>query len=161
MIFSPQEIDWITKISVAALLGFLLGTERGLRHKPASWRTFSFVSAASCIFCILSQITTGDPNRIAAQIVAGIGFIGAGIIFKTQPNQHKHVVEGVTSASMIWFACAIGMCCGFGLMKLACACCVIYAIVLAAGMIFHRIIDDPLPKYEDKKRKTRVQRKKS
>ena len=98
---------------LAVCLGLVMGAERGLRKKMASYRTFAVIASGSCLFTLLSVSAVGDNTnfditRIAAQIVTGIGFVGGGVIFKTSNH-----VEGITTAAMIWLAAAIGMACGF------------------------------------------------
>jgi putative Mg2+ transporter-C (MgtC) family protein len=101
---------------VAALCGFLIGFEREKRRKPAGYRTIVLITCGSCIFTIISQhvpsitgMGNSDPTRIAAQIVTGIGFLGAGAII-----QSKGTVVGLTTAAVIWVMSAIGMLIGFG-----------------------------------------------
>ena len=96
----------------AVLCGLLLGGERQRREKPAGLRTLSLVCLGSAIFTILSfafTSTTGDSGRVAAQIVTGIGFLGAGVIL-----HGRRVVSGMTTAAIIWVAAAIGMAVGAG-----------------------------------------------
>ena len=115
--------ELILRIVVAALLGGSIGLEREYRAKGAGFRTHFLVALGSALFMVLSQYAFMDllnenrdmsirldPSRIAAQVVSGIGFIGAGtIIFQ------KHVVRGLTTAAGIWVVGAIGMGCGAGM----------------------------------------------
>jgi putative Mg2+ transporter-C (MgtC) family protein len=97
---------------IALMCGFLLGNERQRREKPAGLRTLSLVCLGSAIFTMASfafTSTTGDSGRVAAQIVTGIGFLGAGVIL-----HGKRFVTGVTTAAVIWVAAAIGMVVGAG-----------------------------------------------
>ena len=98
-------------MALAVILGIAIGLERELAHKTAGMRTFAMVSLGSCLFSIISQgIAGADPARIAANIVVGIGFLGAGsIIFR-----EKHV-QGLTTAAGLWAVAAIGMAVGFKL----------------------------------------------
>jgi putative Mg2+ transporter-C (MgtC) family protein len=103
------------QLFLATFIGLLIGLERELKNKSATLRTFAFICCGSCLFSILSIEAAGgtdnpefDITRIAAQIVTGIGFVGGGVIFKTQDR-----VDGITSAAMIWLTAAIGMACGF------------------------------------------------
>lgn len=105
----------IIKIAVAFLLGAILGLEREYRSKPAGLRTLIMITVGATIFTILSyRISSGTPDRIAANIITGIGFIGAGVIFKEGMK-----VSGMTTASTIWIAAAIGMSIGYGAYYLA------------------------------------------
>jgi putative Mg2+ transporter-C (MgtC) family protein len=105
---------WIDPVLalVAVVCGILVGGERQRREKPAGLRTLSLVCLGSAVFTMMSfafTSTTGDSGRVAAQIVTGIGFLGAGVIL------HGHrIVSGVTTAAIIWVAAAIGMTAGAG-----------------------------------------------
>ena len=99
------------KLGLCLVLGTLIGVERELRNKPAGISTHCFVMAGACLFTFIS--TVADPNspaRIAAQIVSGVGFLGAGMILKSENN----TVRNLTTAAAIWFAAAIGMAIGIG-----------------------------------------------
>ena len=106
------------QLALSIFMGLLIGLERESKGKNASLRTFTVISAGSCLFTILSYHgiagSDGSPryysdiSRIAAQIVSGIGFIGGGVIFKTQDR-----IEGITTAALIWLVAALGMSCGF------------------------------------------------
>lgn len=106
------DINDIYKALMALVAGALLGAERELKDKAAGLKTISVICLGSCLFTILSfkigdQYT--DAARIASYIVSGIGFLGAGVIFKD-----RFSVSGLTTASVIWIAAAIGMAIGFG-----------------------------------------------
>lgn len=107
----------INILVIAATLGALIGIERELAGKDPSIRTFSLISLGSCLFALVShEAATGpsaDPTRIAAQIVTGIGFIGAGTIFRSRRG-----VSGFTTAALMWLTAAIGMSVGFGRISL-------------------------------------------
>ena len=118
--------EFILRIAIAGVLGAAVGLERELRAKEAGTRTHFLVAMGSALFTILSQygfdeslkiyssFASFDPSRIAAQVVTGIGFIGAGtIIFQT------HVVKGLTTAAGLWATAAIGMTAATGLYALA------------------------------------------
>ncbi|MCC6620897.1 MAG: MgtC/SapB family protein [Deltaproteobacteria bacterium] len=109
-IVSGFELIFLLKLGVSLVAGFLIGVERESRHKPAGISTHTFVIAGAMMFSLLSTVLSrGDPGRIAAQIVTGVGFLGAGIILKEGSR-----LQNVTTASSIWFAAAIGMAIGFG-----------------------------------------------
>ncbi len=111
------EMEHAVRIAAAVLLGGLIGLERELRDKPAGFRTIILICLGACIFTILSQVVGGPDaqgTRIAAQIVTGIGFIGAGAILRD-----RQAVFGLTTAATIWAVAAIGMAVGFGLLALA------------------------------------------
>lgn len=112
------QFDWILAVQIvirvilAMLLGGLVGWERERHQMPAGVRTYILVSVGACMFTFLSYHAfgqKGDPARIAAQIVSGIGFLGAGTVL-----QHKGTVHGLTSAAGIWAVAAVGMAAGAG-----------------------------------------------
>lgn len=114
----PMQLKIFGQLALAAFLGALIGLERSYVGKAAGLRTYSLVTLGSCLFTILSQIGfTGeniDPTRIAAQIVTGIGFIGAGLIVFREDK-----VQGLTTAAGLWAAAAIGMAIGVGFYQLS------------------------------------------
>ena len=120
-LFGPIEIDFIINLVLAVILGYAIGAERESRGKDAGISTHIFVLGGAMLFTFLSGIV--DPaskSRIAAQIVSGIGFLGAGLILKEGAS-----VKNLTTAASIWFAGAIGMSIGFGY----------YFIAVIAGVI--------------------------
>jgi putative Mg2+ transporter-C (MgtC) family protein len=105
------EVDFIIGIAISLLAGFLIGAEREARGKPAGISTHCFVIAGSMIFTYLSaQVDPTSTSRIAAQLVTGIGFLGAGIILKSESDER---ITNLTTAASIWFAASIGMAIGF------------------------------------------------
>lgn len=118
-------IEWnlILRLFVAGLLGGLIGFEREVRAKDVGVRTHFIVALGSALFMLISQYAFSgrfDAARVAAQVVSGIGFIGAGVIIF-----QKNVVRGITTASALWVAAAIGLACGAGM----------YAVSLAAALM--------------------------
>jgi putative Mg2+ transporter-C (MgtC) family protein len=120
-IFNINELDFALDMGLSLLAGFLIGAERESKGKAAGIGTHCFVIGGSMIFTYISALV--DPNstsRIAAQIVTGIGFLGAGVILKgelfdskeTESSASKKVVN-LTTAASIWFSAAIGMAIGF------------------------------------------------
>ena len=103
-------------IIVAAILGMVIGLDRERRHSPAGLRTHMLVAVGSCLFTVLSYhaFPGADPSRVAAQIVTGIGFLGAGTII-----QHRRGVHELTTAASIWATAAVGMAVGTGAWFLA------------------------------------------
>jgi len=100
---------------LSVLIGLLIGIEREYRNKSAGLRTFILVSFGSCLFTILSlKIGLANPDRLAANIITGIGFLGAGVIFK-----EDNKVSGITTATTIWATASLGMCVGAGYIFLA------------------------------------------
>lgn len=102
------ELEWlffIIKIILSISCGFIIGLERETLGKPAGIKTHTLICLGSCLFTHFSLMSAmGDPTRIAAQVVSGIGFIGAGTIM-----QSKQRIEGLTSAALVFVIAAIGM----------------------------------------------------
>jgi putative Mg2+ transporter-C (MgtC) family protein len=104
------ELKFLIGFVFCFLTGFLIGYERGSREKPAGVRTQTLVCVGAFLFTMMSlNIEPNNTARIAANIVTGIGFLGAGMIM-----QYKGSVQGVTTAATIWMSAAIGMAIGFG-----------------------------------------------
>lgn len=129
--------DFIWRLLAAGLLGTVVGLDREYRAKDAGFRTHFLVSLGSALFMIVSKYGFTDilgnpgvgldPSRIAAQVVSGIGFIGAGtIIF------HRQIVRGLTTAASLWATAGIGMASGAGMLGLAAAATVLTLIGLEA-----------------------------
>ncbi len=143
-----MEYEFILRIFVAALLGGLIGLEREYRAKEAGFRTHFLVALGSALFMIVSAYGFADVpmrgdgamrwdvSRIAAQVVSGIGFIGAGtIIFRKTEN----VVVGLTTAAGVWVTAAIGLACGGGMYVLSIASTVLVLAGLEAfNFILHK-----------------------
>jgi putative Mg2+ transporter-C (MgtC) family protein len=100
------ELDLVIKVLVAGLLGFIIGIERELMGSPAGDRTFSLVALGSALFTALSMeaFGGGSPDRVASNIVTGVGFLGGGMILKEGNN-----VRGLTTAAGMWATAAVGM----------------------------------------------------
>ena len=115
MMSIEQQLELCVRVFVAAVLSGLIGFERERHGHTAGLRTHMLVGMGSALFTVLSifAFSPGDPGRVAAQIVAGIGFIGAGAIIQRQnPSRSMH---GLTTAAGVWTVSAIGMACGAGL----------------------------------------------
>ncbi|MDH2207457.1 MgtC/SapB family protein [Empedobacter sp. GD03644] len=125
-------------ICISIIIGVLIGTEREYRNKSAGLRTFILVSFGSCLFTILSiRIGVGNPDRLAANIITGIGFLGAGVIFK---DDNK--VAGITTATTIWATASLVMCIGAGYVYLGLLGSVIVLIILVGLTYLQNYIDD-------------------
>ena len=131
-------------LAVAFVLSALIGIERQRMQKSAGLRTHTLVGLGAAVFTLVSAFGFSnvvgadvvlDPSRIAAQIVSGIGFLGAGVIFVRQ-----NVVNGLTTAASIWVTAAIGMACGAGMPILATAATLLHlATVVLLTLLAHRI----------------------
>jgi len=118
-IFSQAELALTGQFLFGAILslafGYVIGYERKQKDKPAGIVTHSFVILGAMVFTLLSQYGGGDPTRIAAAVVTGIGFLGAGMILKGDENR----VENLTTAAGVWLSAAIGVTLGFQLYLMA------------------------------------------
>jgi putative Mg2+ transporter-C (MgtC) family protein len=140
-----RELELAGRLAVSLVLGALIGFEREFRRHPAGFRTHSLVALGAALFTIISAYgfagSAVDPTRIAAQIVSGIGFIGAGTIL-----HHRGGVRGLTTAASLWSVAAIGMAAGAGLLVLAVIGTVLILVVLnlfdrVEEVIHRRVID--------------------
>jgi putative Mg2+ transporter-C (MgtC) family protein len=130
--------DDLIKLLMALLIGAVIGAEREYKSKAVGFRTIILITVGSCLFTILSRIMGGerDPARVAANIITGIGFLGAGAIFKEGVS-----VRGVTTAATIWIAAAIGMATGVAQYEFAFMVAAIVMLVLLGFTWFQNIID--------------------
>jgi putative Mg2+ transporter-C (MgtC) family protein len=143
-----QGIRQFLELGTAFLLSATIGLEREIRHKSAGLRTYTVVGTTAALFLLISKygfsdvLTPGtvvvDPSRVAAQIVTGIGFIGAGLIFVKGER-----VAGLTTAATVWLVTAVGMACGAGLPWLALAVTVAYFVVALAFPLILRLLPGP------------------
>jgi putative Mg2+ transporter-C (MgtC) family protein len=142
---SGQGVKQLAELGMAFLLSAVIGLEREIRHKSAGLRTYTIIGTAAALFLLISKYgftdvlvdnrIVLDPSRVAAQIVSGIGFIGAGLIFVREDK-----VNGLTTAATVWLVTAIGMACGAGLPVLALAVTGAYFVVALAFPLIMKII---------------------
>ncbi|MBS1565989.1 MAG: MgtC/SapB family protein, partial [Bacteroidetes bacterium] len=128
----------ILRLLLALLLGGIIGAEREYRNKSAGFRTMIMISLGSCLFTLFS-IYIGSPlnaDRIASNIVTGIGFLGAGIIYKADDR-----VKGLTTAATVWFTAALGIGAGSGHYAAAIAGCVLGIFILALFTMMESRLD--------------------
>jgi len=105
----------VLRIVTAIIIGGMLGLERGMKNRPAGLRTYMLVSVGSCLIMMTNQYIyqftgAGDPMRLGAQVVSGIGFLGAGTIVVTRHNQ----IKGLTTAAGLWASAGVGLALGIG-----------------------------------------------
>src|ERR1700691_5702865 len=136
----PNIEGWrqVGELGLALLLSALIGVEREIRQKSAGLRTHTLVGVGAALFVLISKYGFSDvlipgevildPSRVAAQLVSGVGFLGAGLIFVRRDS-----VRGLTTAASIWVTAAIGAACGAGLPLLAAATTVGY-VIIALGL---------------------------
>lgn len=118
-----REITYLSialRIVCAVLCGGALGLERGMKHRPAGMRTYMLVCVGSCLVMLTNQYLfqatqAGDPMRLGAQVVSGIGFLGAGTIVVTRYNR----IKGLTTAAGLWSAAGVGLALGVGFYEAA------------------------------------------
>ncbi len=134
-----SDFDILIRLGAAALAGGLIGFERELHGKEAGLRTHCLVSLGSALIMLVSieifnmyhTVASLDPGRIAAQVVSGVGFLGAGTIIRSRTG-----VVGLTTAAGLWTASGAGLACGLGYFRAAVIACVIALFVL---VIFGKI----------------------
>ena len=144
------NLDYMLRILIAVIFGFCIGLERELTNKYAGLRTHILVCLGACVFTLISiygfptfapgdnvliDQATGirDTSRVAAQIVTGIGFIGAGTVLRKGP-----IVLGLTTAATLWIAASIGMACGAGMFEIAFAGTLLSILTLVSIRVFER-----------------------
>ena len=121
----------IVRILAAVVIGGIIGLERGMKNRPAGLRTYMLVCVGSCLIMLTNQYIyqatgSGDPVRMGAQVVSGIGFLGAGTIVVTRRNH----IKGLTTAAGLWSAAGVGLALGIGF----------YEAALAAGLMIFFIL---------------------
>jgi putative Mg2+ transporter-C (MgtC) family protein len=124
------------QVSAAFIIGAIIGLEREFRSKPAGFRTMIIICVGSCLYTILSK-ESNSTDRIASNIVTGIGFIGAGVIFKEGIS-----VNGLTTAALIWVTAALGMAIGYHNYPLA--------IVFTAMVVIALFVLEPVQRFINK-----------
>ena len=138
-----REVTYLSillRILTAVVIGGILGIERGRKNRPAGLRTYMLVCVGSCLIMLTNQyvyqaLATGDPMRLGAQVVSGIGFLGAGTIVVTKRNQ----IKGLTTAAGLWASAGIGLALGIGF----------YEGALVAGFTIYLILT-ALQRWDDK-----------
>ena len=137
---TPTTItDVFLRLALAAGLGGAIGLEREFRRKPAGLRTNMLIALGSALFSILSVelgTAAGSPDRVAAQVVTGIGFLGAGAILRSGESIH-----GLTTAATIWVNAAIGMAAGLGAYAAAAGGATLTLVVLALLPFMERLFE--------------------
>jgi len=128
-----EQLIMVARILLAGGLGALIGWQREKAHKPAGLRTHILIALGAALFTVISISFTGDPARITAGVVTGIGFLGAGAIM-----HRARVVEGLTTAASIWVTAAIGIACGTGYYILS----AVTALVVFVVLLLHHPDED-------------------
>ena len=130
--------DLLVKLIISIAVGGMIGLERELRSKSAGFRTMILICLGATLFTIFSKIigAPGSPDRIASNVVVGVGFLGAGVIFRGETR-----ISGITTAATIWLTAALGIGIGIGYYALSIAGCVLVLVVLFIFSGMDRIID--------------------
>jgi putative Mg2+ transporter-C (MgtC) family protein len=132
------SFDILLKLALSILVGGIIGAEREYQNKSAGLRTMILISLGSAIFTLISVQISGtlSPDRIASNIVTGIGFVGAGVIFKSDTG-----VAGITTAATIWVTASLGMAIGAGCAWIAFAGCILLLPILYTFTYIERWMD--------------------
>lgn len=131
--------ELILKLALAVVIGGAIGIERELRSKSAGFRTIILICLGATLFTIFSQILGehSTPDRIASNVVVGIGFLGAGVIFRSENNR----VNGITTAASIWLSAALGVGIGCGYYIASIIGCGLVLLVLIVFSFFDRVLE--------------------
>ena len=147
VIITHQDVDMALRLVAATLLGGLIGLERESHGKEAGFRTYALVCLGSALVMVVSQevfeiyrgIASVDPSRIAAQVVSGVGFLGAGAIIRF-PQGTREGVKGLTTAAGIWAASGIGLACGLAQYRPAIVSTVLTLVILIVFSKINRLL---------------------
>lgn len=150
-----MEIDFVflgealLKLTAIIILSFIIGIEREFHSHPGGVTTYMLVGIGSCVFTMISinytekNQTNGDPMRVAAQIVSGMGFLGSATIYKS-----KNYVKGINSAASLWISAANGMAVGSGMSEYAIITSLLTMILLVINKIYKKRIYEKRRKLE-------------
>lgn len=144
-------IDFVLRVVIAAGVGASVGLERQWSNKSAGLRTNTLVSLGAAIFVITSILTTqetGDPSRVIGQVVSGMGFLGAGVIFRHGVN-----VQGLTTAATLWCSAALGTLAGLGYFTFAIICAVFVISINLSFKVTDKWISQQVKDKESEKQK--------
>jgi putative Mg2+ transporter-C (MgtC) family protein len=138
------DLELLLRLVLAAALGYLIGLERRWAGHSAGNRTFALCAMGSALFAVISEkaFPSGDPGRVAAGVVTGLGFLGAGMILKGADNE----VKGLTTAAGIWTVGGVGLAAGTGEYILAIGAAILTTLLLTSERLLH------IEEYIDRKR---------
>jgi putative Mg2+ transporter-C (MgtC) family protein len=136
------------RLGAAALLGAALGLNRDLHGKPTGVRTLALVGLASALIVIAVGHGEGDVSRVMQGIVTGIGFLGAGVIIRSENGKHVH---NLTTAACVWLTACVGMTCGVGEWRVVLVGAPIAAVILIFGGTFETWVHRNWPGADDSK----------
>ncbi|OQA57074.1 MAG: putative Mg(2+) transport ATPase [Candidatus Omnitrophica bacterium ADurb.Bin277] len=149
---TPYDFEMMGRLLTAVGLGAIIGLEREFHGKEAGFKTYTLVCLGSALMMVVSigifetyrNIATVDPARIAAQVVTGVGFLGAGAIIRSPQGS----IKGLTTAAGIWAMCGVGLACGVGLFRAAIFTTMLVLIVM---IIFSKVQERILPQKKNAK----------
>ena len=124
------ELEMVLRLLLAAILGAVIGYQREYAKKPAGLRTHVLIALGAALFTVVSIYgfgDKGDPSRVAAGVVAGIGFLGAGVVFRAMRGD---IPMGLTTAASVWVTAAVGLAAGAGLYLVSAVVAVVVILVL-------------------------------
>ncbi len=144
-LFSPETLDAALRLGSAVAIGGLVGLDRGLRQKPAGFRTHALVALGASLMTIVGlELAPTDPSastRVLQGVIAGVGFLGGGVILRDSQDQR---VKGLTTAASIWIVAGLGMACGAGHWRTGLLASGFTVVVLAAGHRIEQVLAAPL-----------------
>jgi putative Mg2+ transporter-C (MgtC) family protein len=138
--------DIVLRLGLAALAGAALGLNRDLHGKPTGVRTLGLVGLASALIVIAVGHGDGDVSRVMQGIVTGIGFLGAGVIIRSEKGKHVH---NLTTAACVWLTACVGIACGVGEWRLLLIGAAIVAVILIFGGSFEKWVHRRWPAPDD------------
>ena len=144
-LFSPETIDAALRLGSAVAIGGLVGLDRGLRQKPAGLRTHALVALGASLMTVVGlELAPTDPSastRVLQGVIAGVGFLGGGVILRDTQDQR---VKGLTTAASIWIVAGLGMACGAGHWRTGLLASGFTLVVLVLGHRIEQILGAPL-----------------
>ena len=143
-----DTLDIALRLSAASVVGVVLGLNRDLHGKPTGVRTLALVSIAAALIVIAVGRGEGDVSRVMQGIVTGIGFLGAGVIIRSEHGKHVH---NLTTAACVWLTACVGMACGVGEWRLLLVGAPIVAVILIFGGVFEKWVHRKWPGADDSK----------
>lgn len=148
------DMEIVVRLVLAAFLGFVIGLEREFAGQPAGERTHTLVALGAATFALISAnaFPEGDASRVAAGVVTGLGFLGAGMILKTGGEE----VHGLTTAAGVWAVGAIGLAIGSGMYQLGITSALLVGVVLVSERILK--IDERLARLRERSKRRKKQR---
>ena len=142
-----EMFDIALRLCTAALIGVALGLNRDLHGKPTGVRTLGLVGLGSALAVLaIAQVSSADASRVIQGIVTGIGFLGAGVIVRSDQGQHVH---GLTTATCVWLTACIGAACGIAAWPIILLTIPIVFVILIFGGPFEKLIHRRWPRVKD------------